>query len=279
MSSRRETNDGTFVTGSLGITEWGNTSFGESKISKHAAPKRTRDHASSKRVRKSIKVDEFEESPFSEGGEKDRYLITYADLITLLLGLFILLYTASNLDVQKYEKMVNAIDNVFGGEHPTIKVFPDSEVPTVSPLGNLKSEINTLIEKNNYSSSIKLDENARGVTIHILEDIVFPSGSAELKKSSMLVLSQLATIIRKMPNDIRIEGHTDNVPIATSQFPSNWHLSVARALSTAYFLMTEEGLDPEKLSIVGYSEYKPIDSNESNYGRASNRRVDIVIIK
>lgn len=279
MSSRRETNDGTFVTGSLGITEWGNTSFGESKISKHASTKRTRDYASSKRVRKSIKVDEFEESPFSEGGEKDRYLITYADLITLLLGLFILLYTASNLDVQKYEKMVNAIDNVFGGEHPTIKVFPDSEVPTVSPLGNLKSEINTLIEKNNYSSSIKLEENARGVTIHILEDIVFPSGSAELKKSSMLVLSQLATIIRKMPNDIRIEGHTDNVPIATSQFPSNWHLSVARALSTAYFLMTEEGLDPEKLSIVGYSEYKPIDSNESNYGRASNRRVDIVIIK
>ena len=279
MSSGRKTNDGTFITGSLGLTEWGNTSFGESKIAKHASAKRTREYATSKRVRKSIKVDEFEESPFSEGGEKDRYLITYADLLTLLLGLFILLYTASNLDVQKYEKMVNAIGNVFGGPTQTIKVIPDSEVPIVAPLGNLKSEINSLIEQNNYTSSIKLEENSRGVTIHILEDIVFPSGSSELKKSSKIVLSQLSAIIKKLPNDIRIEGHTDNVPISTSQFPSNWHLSVSRALSTAYYLMTEEDLDPEKLSIVGYSEYKPLEPNDSNSGRANNRRVDIIIIK
>ena len=181
--------------------------------------------------------------------------------------------------MQKYEKMVNAIGNVFGGPTQTIKVIPDSEVPITPPLGNLRSEINSLIEKNNYSSSIKLEENARGVTIHILEDIVFPSGSAELKKSSRIVLQQLAAIIRKLPNDIRIEGHTDNVPISTSQFPSNWHLSVARALSTAYYLMKDEGLDPEKLSIVGYSEYKPIEANESDIGRATNRRVDIIIIK
>jgi chemotaxis protein MotB len=279
MSSRRETNDGTFITGSFGIAEWGNSGFGEVKTTKHASAKRTREYAASKRVRKKIKVDAFEESPFSEGGEKDRYLITYADLITLLLGLFILLYTASNLDAQKYEKMVNAIGNVFGGTTQTIKVIPDSEIPITPPLGNLKSDINSLIEKNNYTSSIKLEENSRGVTIHILEDIVFPSGSAELKKSSKIVLQQLAAIIKKLPNDIRIEGHTDNVPISTAQFPSNWHLSVSRALSTAYYLMTEQGLDPEKLSIVGFSEYKPLDSNENLSGRATNRRVDIIIIK
>ncbi len=196
-----------------------------------------------------------------------------------MLGLFILLYTASNLDVKKYEKMVNAIDNVFGGDHKTVKVLPDSKPVIASVFGDLKTDINNLIIKHNYSSSIKLEENARGVTIHILEDIVFPSGSAELKKSSKIVLQQLADIIRKLPNDIRIEGHTDNVPIHTAQFPSNWHLSVARALSTAYFLITEENLDPEKLSIVGYAEYKPMDSNVSDAGRAANRRVDIVIIK
>jgi chemotaxis protein MotB len=279
MSSGRKTNDGTLLTGSVGFTKWGNSSFGEVKIIKHAAAKRSGEYAAGKRVRKKSKVDEFEESPFSEGGEKDRYLITYADLITLLLGLFILLYTASNLDAQKYEKMVNAIGNVFGGEHQTIKVIPDNEFPITAPLGNLKSDINSLIEKNNYSSSIKLEENSRGVTIHILEDIVFPSGSSELKKSSKIVLQQLSAIIKKLPNDIRIEGHTDNIPISTSQFPSNWHLSVARALSTAYYLMTEQGLEPEKLSIVGYSEYKPLDSNESVSGRATNRRVDIIIIK
>ena len=109
--------------------------------------------------------------------------------------------------------------------------------------------------------------------------MVFPSGSADLKKGSQIVLSQLAGIIKELPNDIRIEGHTDNIPISTKQFPSNWHLSVARALNTAYFLISEEGLDPEKVSIVGYSEYKPIESNETALGRASNRRVDIVIIK
>ena len=279
MSSRRETNDGTLFAGSLGIAEWGYPSNGQNKIGKYAASKRSGEHASSKRVRQKIKVDEFEESPFSEGGEKDRYLITYADLITLLLGLFILLYTASNLDAQKYENMVNAMDNVFGGDRQTIKVFSGTKSSGASAFGDLKTDINDLIEKHNYSSSIKLEENTRGVTIHILEDIVFPSGSAELKKSSKIVLQQLASILRKLPNDIRIEGHTDNIPINTAQFPSNWHLSVARALSTAYFLMTEEGLDPEKLSIVGYAEYKPMDSNQSIIGRASNRRVDIIIIK
>lgn len=279
MSSRRETNDGTFFTGSFGIAEWRHPGNGQSKTNKHAAAKRSREHVSAKRVRKNFKIDEFEESPFSESGEKDRYLITYADLITLLLGLFILLYTASNLDVQKYEKMVNAIGNVFGGEHKTIKIFPEKELPVTTPLTSLKSEVNNLIEKNNYSSSIKLEENSRGVTIHILEDIVFPSGSAELKKSSKIVLQQLAAIIRRLPNDIRIEGHTDNVPINTPQFPSNWHLSVSRALNTAYYLMTEQGLDPEKLSIVGYSEYKPLESNQTSDGKAANRRVDIVIIK
>lgn len=206
-------------------------------------------------------------------------MITYADLITLLLGLFILLYTASNLDVKKYENMIHAIDNVFGGSKQSISVFPSSDFSINTPLKQLKYEIKNLIEKNNYSSSIKLDENSRGITIHILDDIVFPSGSAELKKNSKIILQQIASIIKKLPNDIRIEGHTDNIPISTQQFPSNWHLSVSRALNTAYYLITEQGLDPEKVSIVGYSEYKPIASNETSNGRASNRRVDIVIIK
>lgn len=190
-----------------------------------------------------------------------------------------MLYTASNLDVKKYENMLQAIDNVFGGPKQNVSVLPKSDFSIKTPLQELKNEIKTLINKNNYSSSIKLDENSRGITIHILDDIVFPSGSAELKKGSKIILQQLASIIKKLPNDIRIEGHTDNIPINTTLFPSNWHLSVSRALNTAYYLITEQGLDPEKISIVGYSEYKPIASNETIDGRASNRRVDIVIIK
>jgi chemotaxis protein MotB len=88
----------------------------------------------------------------------------------------------------------------------------------------------------------------------------------------------VAAVLRPLPNDIRIEGHTDNVPIAGSGFPSNWHLSVARATNTAFYLMDKEGLPPERVTVVGYAEYHPIASNETPAGRTNNRRVDIVIL-
>lgn len=270
MSLGRKTDDATLVAGSSGFTKRRNSGFGEIQTGKHA---------SSKRARANAQIDEYEESPFHESAEKDRYLITYADLITLLLGLFILLYTASNLDIQKYEKMLNAFGNVFGTEVTKIKIDAIPEKVISTPLDKLKNDITQLIAENDYSKSIRMQENERGITIHILEDIVFPSGSAELKSTSKLVLKRVADIIKKLPNDIRVEGHTDNVPINSSAFPSNWHLSVARALNTAYYLIKEEGVNPDKVSIVGYAEYKPIESNETPYGRASNRRVDIVIIK
>ena len=271
MSSGRKTKDGTLIAGSTGFAKRRNTGLGEILFSKHAA---------TKRARRSNSLDEHEESPFTESSEKDRYLITYADLITLLLGLFIMLYTSSNLDLQKYENVLGAIGNVFNGKISTVKKVDSPALENIAaPYDNLKNDIETLINTNDYSSSIKLEENSRGITIHILEEIVFPSGSADLKKGWLIVLSQLAAIIRKLPNDIRIEGHTDNVPISNIVFPSNWHLSVARALNTAYYLVNKEELSPDKVSIVGFSEYKPIDTNENSAGRASNRRVDIVIIK
>ena len=270
MSSGRKTNDGTLFAGSIGFTKRRNTGLSEIPLSKHAA---------TKRARRSNALDEHEESPFTESSEKDRYLITYADLITLLLGLFIMLYTSSNLDLQKYENILGAIGDVFGNEVPTLKVDNKTIENFTTPLDNLKQDVENLINNNGYSSSIKLEENSRGITIHILEEIVFPSGSADLKKGSLIVLSQLGAIIRKLPNDIRIEGHTDNVPISNAAFPSNWHLSVARALNTAYYLVNKENLAADKVSIVGFSEYKPIETNETPAGRASNRRVDIVIIK
>ncbi len=112
-----------------------------------------------------------------------------------------------------------------------------------------------------------------------MDDILFPSGSDVLNPGSLQILDRIATILKELPNDIRIEGHTDNVPINTVRFPSNWHLSVARALNTAYYLINTEGLIAEKVSIVGYSEYRPIATNDTPDGRAINRRVDIVIIK
>ena len=148
-----------------------------------------------------------------------------------------------------------------------------------SKIDDLKSRLATVIDKHNYSNSVTLEENDRGITIHILENILFPPGKADLNSTSKLVLNQLSTILGKLPNDIRVEGHTDNIPISSATYPSNWHLSVARALSTAYFLINEQKLDPEKVTVVGYAEYKPIADNSTPQGRAKNRRVDIVIIK
>jgi len=125
---------------------------------------------------------------------------------------------------------------------------------------------------------ITITENERGVTVHILEELLFASGSADLKLSSLTILDTLAQALRALPNDLRVEGHTDNVPINTAQFPSNWHLSVARALNVAYYLIERHGLTQERVSVVGYSEYQPLVPNTSTANRSRNRRVDIVII-
>ncbi len=199
-------------------------------------------------------------------------------MITLLLGLFIILYAISNIDAHKYQKVVAAAGDIFGSRKEVIGLNSNVTKNVSAPQVTLKSQLTQLINKYNYNNSIRLEQNSRGITIHILDDILFSSGSANLTGGSPTVLSRLAQILKELPNDIRIEGHTDDVPINTTEFPSNWHLSVARALNTAYYLIKNEGLNPEKISIVGYSEYKPLASNDTPDGRATNRRVDIVII-
>lgn len=149
----------------------------------------------------------------------------------------------------------------------------------VDPMTGLRKDLENLIKTDNLSNSIKLEENERGFTIHILDNILFPSGSDQLAPGSSEILAKVANIIRQLPNDIRVEGHTDNLPISTTKFASNWHLSVSRALQTAYFLIEIEKMDQRKISIVGYSEFKPIASNETPEGRANNRRVDLTILK
>lgn len=175
--------------------------------------------------------------------------------------------------------MITAMGDVFGNDGKIIGLTQNQNVVDISPISNLKSGLEKVINDNGYESSIRLEENERGITLHILEDILFASGKAELNPGSNVVLSRLAAIIRELPNDVRVEGHTDDIPIKSAVFPSNWHLSVARALNTAYYLIHNEGLPPEQVSVVGYSEYKPLAENNSPSGRAQNRRVDIVIIK
>lgn len=269
MSFRRETYDGSFFGSGANATERRDSFDNESKTDRNASSKRS--------TRKISSVDS-EENQFHEEGDKDRYLITYSDLITLLLGLFIILYTISNIDAAKYKNVSAAMGSFFGTESG-VTVQPKEANVIERPKDNLSNQLRKLIVDNNYSSSIQLEENERGITVHILDDVLFPPGTALVNESSKSVLTRLAEVIKSIPNDIRIEGHTDNSPINTARYPSNWHLSVDRALSTAYYLINEQGIDPDKVSIVGYSEYKPIVPNDSPTLRAKNRRVDLVILK
>ncbi len=198
----------------------------------------------------------------------------------MLLGLFIILYAISNIDLQKYEKIKIALDKSFGGNTASIIGITD-KIPeiNVQPVDELKNKLANLILQNDFGKYVQLEENERGITLHILEEILFSSGSADLSRGSLSMLNKISAVIKELPNDIRIEGHTDNIPIISSQFKSNWHLSVARALNTAYYLMSSQRINPERVSIVGFSEYKPIASNETYLGRAQNRRVDIVILR
>ncbi len=146
------------------------------------------------------------------------------------------------------------------------------------PFKRTKELIKQSLDDNQLNKSVQLIQTDRGFTIRILDDILFISGKAELTEYSKIILKKLAPALRTLPNDIRIEGHTDNIPMLGGGFASNWHLSVARATNTAFYLMDKEALQPGRVSVVGYAEYHPIAKNDSPEGRSNNRRVDIVIL-
>ncbi|MCS7228996.1 MAG: OmpA family protein [Candidatus Kryptonium sp.] len=218
----------------------------------------------------------------------ERWLITYADLITLLLGLFVVLYSMSQIDLNKYQQWISAFSQLFGGggvlsggKGVLVTPMPPSSATdgstTQTSQKKLEVQINAILSSNIQSKKVIVTTSPEGLTIHLLERLLFESGSADLKPEAMTVLDTLAEILKFLPNKIRIEGHTDNRPIRSARFPSNWHLSVERALNTAYYLINK-GVSPERISIAGYSEYRPIAPNDTEENRAKNRRVDIVII-
>jgi chemotaxis protein MotB len=212
---------------------------------------------------------------------QDRWLLTYADMITLLLGLFAILYAFSKIDNAKYAAMVTALGDVFGsGKEGVIVgkagVMPGSIAAIQSERNQIAQEVRRVLEGS--GSGVTISNNERGVTVHMAEQLLFASGSADLKESSLQTLDALAQVIKRLPNDIRVEGHTDNVPINTPRFPSNWHLSVNRAVNTAFYMMERHSLDRAKISVVGFAEFHPLEINANPEARAKNRRVDIIII-
>lgn len=215
------------------------------------------------------------------------WLDTYADTITLLLTFFILLYSISSVDAQKLKELSQALQNSLGGNTKIDEIVDIDDISVSTneserknkEQDDLEKKINKILEEKHLTEIIKIRDEERGIVLQLDETILFDSGKADLKKDSEKILNIISTILKETPNDILVEGNTDDVPMYNEEFKSNWELSTSRAVTVIdYFIQTKK-LDPMRFSAKGYGEYKPLVKNNSAKNRAINRRVDILILK
>lgn len=218
----------------------------------------------------------------------ERWLITYADLITLLMVFFIVMYAMSNVNAQKYQALASSLKSGFNQNSGTNMITNykgesilnamDKKIKEDQALKEVQKKVMEYAKKNNLDESIRLTLNERGLVISMIDNVLFNSGEAQLTIQARSILDHVVNIIDVLPNNILVEGHTDNVPISTERFPSNWELSTSRATEVVEFLV-HRNISPRRLSAAGYSEYHPVVPNDSDENRALNRRVDIVILR
>lgn len=197
-----------------------------------------------------------------------RWLISYSDFLTLLFTFFVALYALSSVDVTKAEKMTSSLRKVFKVIDEPVSFEEDRNKAIIEDLRKLLNDI----------SGINIKSDARGIVITLPDSLLFSSGSAELKSESTDALTRIAEKLKELPGKVAIEGHTDNIPISSSIYKSNWELSAARASSVLHFLL-QRGLSPDRFLIAGYGEYKPVATNDTDEGRAKNRRVELIILR
>lgn len=219
----------------------------------------------------------------------ERWLLTYSDLITLLMIFFVIMYSISNVNAKKFTKLSSSLNQAligqatgaFVGEAPGSAFIPGMPSGQVERdnMQKAKLEIEKYAADHGLQGKISVSLEERGLVISFKEALLFGLGSADLKREAKGSLLSVAKIVTALSNGLRIEGNTDNLPIHTAKFPSNWVLSTTRAINVVEFLINNAGIKPEKLSVVGYGEYRPIVANDTEANRAKNRRVDIVILK
>ncbi|WP_298448006.1 flagellar motor protein MotD [uncultured Marinobacter sp.] len=236
---------------------------------------------------------------------KERWLISYADFITLLFAFFVVMYSVSSVNEGKYKVLSETLTGVFnapqrsfqpieiGDQPPRPEVQPSEDVipPAVteaprnseqdtqartealrSMADQLAMEFDELIDR----GVVTLDVNDRWLSLNLPDSLLFGSGDAEPHYDSFEVMDKVARVLRNRDNAVKVEGFTDNQPIRTSRFPSNWELSTARAAAVVRML-SMEGIEPERLAAIGYGEYQPLARNDTEEGRRRNRRVVLLI--
>jgi chemotaxis protein MotB len=214
---------------------------------------------------------------------KERWLLTYADLITLLMIFFVVMYALSSVEQKKFQALAGSLRFVFGGGGNLIGQYPGSNViptPTESETGLdvLLDSVEKHLAEQGPQTGSNTAKDDRGLVITLQEKTTFEPGQADLSGKARSQLLVLAKIINSVDNDIRVEGHTDNVPIRSSQYKSNWQLSSVRAANIVDFLVREGGVAPQRISAAAYAEFHPLADNRTLAGRNKNRRVEIILL-
>jgi len=236
-----------------------------------------------------------------EDENTDRWLISYADFVTLLFAFFVVMYAMSSVNDGKFRVLSDTMVAAFktppksnepiqiGKQRKTLKpiegLLEKPEVVKIIPEKGQKSDDSKRLTKKlkeNFQplidkKMIKITEHKLWVEVELSNRILFTSGESELQSDAFKVLQKLASVLKSIPNHVDVEGHTDNLPIRNSQYRSNWELSATRAASVVH-LLTLKGVPPERLSAIGYGEYRPVVDNKTRAGRQRNRRVSLIIL-
>jgi len=231
----------------------------------------------------------------------ERWLVSYADFITLLFAFFVVMYATSSVDVLRHQEISKVLIELF--DHPQaqslIELKPDGspidlpipsdaighetpidtvdkEAEAVKALQDIAEQIQSALGDEIAQGEARIRANELWLEIELNSALLFPSGGAEPLPNASSVLDKVASVLAAYPNPVRVEGFADDRPIATVKFPSNWELSAARAARVVRILM-KDGIEPKRLAAVGYGEFQPLADNQSPLGRSRNRRVVLLI--
>jgi chemotaxis protein MotB len=220
------------------------------------------------------------------GAGLGRWLLPYADMITLLLALFVILFSVSTIDRVKVQRLVHDISGGFNSDD-AINNPPnggstgqqtDAATSDVK-LARINAQLQSYISTNSLETQVSTKVDHRGLVISLLADeTLYASGSAALPPKTIRLLDEIDRVFVPTHFHLRVEGNTDNVPIDTSIYPTNWELSAARAIGVTRYLVEDKHLSPLRVSLAGYGEYRPRANNDTPRNRRQNRRVDIVIL-
>jgi len=228
----------------------------------------------------------------------ERWLVSYADFITLLFAFFVVMYAISTRNENKQKAIAEALMQAFrhdrvatvmpssfsapGAAAPNTPAEAPSPAPAVDPaveasMRDLAKDIQNALRPLVDNGQVRLRSLPDGLAVEISASVLFDPGAAELAPTSITALSAVASLLKAMRQEVRVEGHTDNVKMASPAYPSNWELSSARAAAVVR-LFEENGVAPAQLSAVGYADNRPVESNDTPEGRARNRRVTLMIV-